>query len=170
LRFLKPLLQETTMSNLPLLVSIAEDGPWCGTRPPGHPRPPHFHHENARFGQAFGPSPEPWRLGNVAVGLYGAIALQQMSRRVSGHAAEGFASAASILFDETCGTVPLSELIWLLLHQPPPPPPQWQNALTYAGETAAFARATDQEALANAAGRQAMALLNTFGLTTEQAR
>ena len=27
---------------LRLLASIAEDGPWCGTRPPGRPHPPHF--------------------------------------------------------------------------------------------------------------------------------
>jgi hypothetical protein len=172
---------------LALLVSIAENGPWCGTHPPGRgPRPPHFlpsaHAEpEARlveekaFGPRpepwrFGPSPEPWRLGVIEVGLYGAIALNQTGRIVSGPAAGGYASAASALFDETCGTVPLSELIWILLNRPPPPPPQWLNVLTSAGETLAFAQATDQEGLATAVNRQITEKLKAFGFQTEQAR
>jgi len=153
-----------------LLVSIAEDGPWCGTRPPGRPRPPHFREEMVRAGgEVFGPVPDPWKLGAVEVGLYSAITMHQMGQLVSGPAAEGFTTAASVLFDETCGTIPLSELIWILLHRPPPPAPQWLGMLSYAGETLAFAQASDQEALASAATRQIMGQLNQFGLT-ERAR
>ena len=33
---------------------------------------------------------------------------------------------ASDVFDDWCGSVPLSQLIaWLLHHSPPPPPPPW---------------------------------------------
>jgi hypothetical protein len=156
---------------LRLLASIAEDGPWCGTRPPGRPHPPHFRDAMLRTaGEILGPVPDPWRLGMMEVGLYGAISLHQAGRSVSGPAAEGYATAAAVLFDETCGTVPLSELIWLLLHRPPPPPPQWLSGLTYAAETLAFAQATDQEALASAATRQIMNQLKGFGLQREQAR
>jgi hypothetical protein len=118
----------------------------------------------------FGPVPDPWRLGTVEIGLYGAITLYQMGRLVSGPVAEGYTSAAGILFDDTCGTVPLSELIALLLHRPPPPPPQWLNVLTFAGETLAFAQATQQEGLATAASRRITESLKAFGFQIEQAR
>ena len=176
--------------SLETLISIAEDGPWCGTRPPGRPRPHPVlqqRRETARAEQAaeavrgprpepwwvlgpqpdpwrFGPSPDPWVLGAVEIGLYGAISLHQAARLVSGPATEGLRSAAAVLFDDTCGSVPLSELIWLLLHRPPPPPPQWLNVLTFAGETLAFAQATQQEELAKAANRQIAEGLRAFGL------
>jgi len=168
-----------------ILVDIAENGPWCGTRPPGRPRPhPHPQSSQERLdtrlhGEVFGPRPEPWRfgpvpdpwrLGVIEIGLYGAITLNQTGRLVGGPAAEAFTSAANILFDDTCGTVPLAELIWLLLHRPPPPPPQWLNVLTYAGETLAFAQATRQEGLATAASHQITESLKAFGFHTEQAR
>src|SRR5207302_8439050 len=82
-------LREATMT-LRLLVSIAEDGPWCGTRPPGRPHPPHFREAMLRTaGELSGPIPDPWRLGMMEVGLYGAISLHQLGRSVSGPAAEG---------------------------------------------------------------------------------
>jgi hypothetical protein len=173
---------------LALLVSIAENGPWCGTHPPGHPHPPRFlpadhGHEQPEdrlvkeriFGPhpepwRFGPSPEPWRLGVVEVGLYGAIALHQTGRIVPQAISEAYTSAASALFDETCGSIPLSELVWILLNRPPPPPPQWLNMLTSAGETLAVAEATDQEGLARAASRHITDKLKAFGFQTEQAR
>jgi hypothetical protein len=116
----------------------------------------------------FGPSPEPWRLGVVEVGLYGAIALHQTGRIVPQAMADAYGSAASALFDETCGTVPLSELIWILLNRPPPRPPQWLNVLTSAGETLALAMATDQESLARAANRQITERLKAFGFQSKQ--
>ncbi|HVH77884.1 MAG TPA: hypothetical protein VM782_00715 [Stellaceae bacterium] len=157
--------------SLATLINIAEDGPWCGTRPPGRPHLPHppvTHLHEARVAAAQSPEPDPWRLGTVEVGLYGAITLYQIGRLVSGPAAEGFGSAAESLFDDTCGSIPISELIWLLLHRPPPPPPQWLSQLTFAGEMLAFAQATHQETLATAATRQVMASLNASGLQTEQ--
>jgi len=176
--------------SLHTLVNIAESGPWCGTRPPGRPRPqPHLRTRSeqvfgplpdpwrflgpqsdvSRLGPVpdpwrLGPSPEPWRLGIIEVGLYGAITLHQLGRLVTGPSAEALTTAAEILFEDHCGTIPLSELIWILLHRPPPPPPQWLNVLTFAGETLAFAQATQQEALATAASRQIAANLKTFDL------
>ena len=75
--------------------------------------------------------PDPWRLGAIEVGLYSAVTLYQMGHQLTGATAEGLRSAAGILFDETCGTVPFLELIWLLLHRPPPPPPPWLSMLVF---------------------------------------
>lgn len=157
--------------HLETLVNIAEDGPWCGTHPPGRPRPlvgpdPHrLRRETdakpASWGSLAGPQPDPWRIGGIEVGLYAAIRLHQLGGQVKGPAANEFGSAAETVFDDTCGSVPLSVLIWLLLHQPPPPP--WLDTLVFTGEVLAFAQQTQQEALASAATRQIAQFLNGFG-------
>jgi hypothetical protein len=174
---------------LETLVNIAEDGPWCGTRPPGprrflaspnpsrqqfDPQPSpwlrQFDPEPSPWVRYAGPQPDPWRLGSVEVGLYGAIRLHQLGRQVTGPVAGGFGSAAEFLFDETCGSVPLSVLIWLLLHQPPPPPPPWLETLVFAGDMLVFAQAAQQESLASAAARQIVQSLEAFALEAESAR
>src|SRR5262245_60228958 len=96
--------------DLQALVAIAEEGPWCGNRPPGQPRlhpsleaswslfgsRPELrrHQANLSSQEIFGPEPDPWRLGAIEVGLYGAIALYQLGKRLSGEAAKGIRSAA----------------------------------------------------------------------------
>jgi hypothetical protein len=156
--------------NLETLVIIAQDGPWCGVRPPGHPglhpsleaawdklgpRPElRRHHSDAFSHEVFGPEPDPWRLGAVEVGLYGAIALHQMAQKLSGGAADSIRSAALAVFDDTCGGISPPELIWLLLHRPPPRMPPWLSALVFAGEMLGFAQATQQHGLAAAASRE----------------
>jgi hypothetical protein len=114
--------------------------------------------------------PDPWRLGVLEVGLYGAITLYQLGQRLSGSVGEEIRSAASVVFDDTCGTIPLSELIWILLHRPPPPPPPWLSQLSFAGEMLAFAQAGQQESLAAAASRQIGQQIKEFGLQREQSR
>jgi hypothetical protein len=156
--------------HLEALVNIAQDGPWCGTHPPGHPglhpsleaawdklgsRPElRRHHTDAFSQEVFGPEPDPWRLGAIEVGLYGAITLHQIGQRLSGAAAEGIRSAAQVLFEETCGAVSVSELIWLLLHRPPPPMPPWLSTLAFLGELLGFAQAAQQHGLAGATSHQ----------------
>src|SRR4051812_39523708 len=147
------------------LVSIAEDGPWCGTHVPG--RPPHLpgprpHAWSLRGGWASepsdpsswraGPSPEPWKLGEVEVGLYAAIALYQLGQGSSlGEQATG---AAQRIFDDTCGTVSFSMLIWILLHRPPPPPPPWLQQITFLAEMARLKGISQAEAIASAVNKQ----------------
>lgn len=166
--------------NLQALASIAEDGPWCGTRGPGRPRP---HPEqwlqvfDLRAGPGVeklagpvpdpwrsdaGAQPDPWRLAAIQVGLYGAIRLRQLGQQVHGEAAEQLTSASERLFDDWCGTVPLSVLIRWLLHWPPPPSPPWLDRLTFVAEMLAFAEASEQQQLASAASRQLAAGLKEF--------
>jgi hypothetical protein len=158
------------MMNLEMLVDIAEDGPWCGLRPSGYPRlHPSFEAAWDRLGsrpellrrdsdafsiEVFGPEPDPWRLGAIEVGLYGAIRLHQLGQKLSGALAEDIRSAAVVLFEDTCSAVPISELIWVLLHRPPPPMPPWLTSLTFAAEMVAFAHAAQQHGLAAAANHQ----------------
>lgn len=156
--------------NLETLVNIAQEGPWCGIRPPGQPglhpsleaawdklgsRPElRRHHADAFSHEVLGPDPDPWRLGAVEVGLYAAIALHQIAQKLSGGAADSMRSAAVAVFDDTCGAISPSELIWLLLHRPPPPMPRWLSSLVFAGEMLGFAQATRQNGLAAAASRE----------------
>jgi hypothetical protein len=166
--------------SLEMLVDIAEDGPWCGLRPPGYPRlypsleaawdrlgsRPELRrgHTDAFSTEVFGPEPDPWRIGAIEVGLYGAIRLHQLGQKLPGIIAEGILSAALVLFDETCNTVPLSELVWVLLHRPPPPMPPWLTSLTFAAEMLALAQASQQHGLAAAANHQLTTQLKACGL------
>jgi hypothetical protein len=169
--------------NFETLVNIAQDGPWCGTRPPGYPRlhpsleaaweklrsrPGMRRHQADIFSHDIvGPEPDPWRLGAIEVGLYGAIVLHQMGQKLSGGVAESLRLAALALFDETCGVIPHSELIWLLLHRQPPPMPPWLTSLVFTGEMLAFADATRQDVLAAVAGDQLIKQLDECGLQTQ---
>lgn len=157
--------------DLQTLVTVAEDGPWCGTRPPGRP-----HHGPAggapmvsEWHRDADNTPNPWRQGTVEVGLYGAITLYQLAQRVTGQVSEGLSAAAEALFTDTCGTVPLSVLIWFLLQRPPPAPP-WLQQIMYACETLVFAQAAQQDALAAAAARQVTLSLQHFGLQAVKPR
>ena len=75
------------------LVSIADDIPYCGTRPPRPPWPgPH------------GPSPNPWGemvlQAHVEVALYAAITLRQLAKLASGGEAQRLGTVAQQLFDD----------------------------------------------------------------------
>jgi hypothetical protein len=169
--------------NLETLVNIAQDGPWCGTRPPGHPRlhpsleaaweklgsrpDMRRHHADIFSHDIVGPEPDPWRLGAIEVGLYGAIALYQMGQKLSGEVAESLRLAAQVLFDEICRDIPLSELIWLLLHRQPPPMPPWLTSLIFTGDMLAFAESTRQDGLAAVTSDQLMKQLDGCRLHTQ---
>jgi len=156
--------------DLQTLVTVAEDGPWCGTRPPGRPHQgPSGTPMVSDWHRDGDPVPNPWRQGTVEVGLYGAITLYQLAQRVTGQASEGLSAAAEALFTDTCGTVPLSVLIWFLLQRPPPAPP-WLQQIMYAAEMLAFGQAAQQEALAAAAELQVTQSLRHFGLQAAKPR
>jgi hypothetical protein len=162
--------------SLSKLVSVAEDGPWCGTRVPG--RPPHLpaprpHALSYRGGPVSdptdpspwravepsdpspwraGPSPDPWMLGQVEVGLYAAIALYQL----------GAAGAAQRIFDDTC-PLPISELIRMLLNRPPPPPPPWLRQIMFLADMARVTQGISQaDAIAGAVNKQLKELLTNI--------
>lgn len=156
--------------DLQTLVTVAEDGPWCGTRPPGRPHlGPAGTPMVSEWHRDADNTPNPWRQGTVEVGLYGAITLYQLAQRVAGPTSEALGAAAEALFSDTCGTVPLSVLIWFLLQRPPPAPP-WLQQIMHAAEMLAFAQAAQQDALAAAAARQVTQSLQHFGLQAAKPR
>ena len=118
------------------LVSALEDDPYCGTRPPHWPggplRPGSIEELYAtRATGKFGPSPEPWLTRDAAAVVYQQVRLFQLGHalQTQGGPAAGLGSTmsgyASEVFEDWCGTVPLSVLIAQLLHHNPPPPPPW---------------------------------------------
>ena len=140
------------MSTLNNLLAVADEGPWCGTKPPGthvpRPRPA----EEARHALLRGPQPDPWSevrgplpdpwLETRAV-FWQSIRLAQAGERLKEVASrneaavqlsDAISGAAEQLFDEYCGTIPKSLLVWWLIHNPPPPPP-WENRLVNAVDT-----------------------------------
>ena len=130
-------------ASLRALVSALEDDPYCGTRPPHWPGGP------IRLGSIqeiiatrfasveINPQPLPPLSRDAAAVAFQQVRLYQLGQALTAHggaAAEmggqisGFASE---MFDDWCGSVPLSVLIaWLLHHNPPPPPPQWLDDIS----------------------------------------
>ena len=130
-------------ASLRSLVSALEDDPYCGTRPPHWPGGP------LRLGSIqeiiatrfnsveLNPQPLPPLSRDAAAVAFQQVRLYQLGQTLQAHggaAAEvggqisGFASE---VFDDWCGTVPLSVLIaWLLHHNPPPPPPSWLDDIS----------------------------------------
>ena len=125
--------------SLPKLVSFIEDGPWCGTKPPGFhpPRPGLIERfvrnldEVALNPQPLPPSPE------TAAYLWQAVRLYQYGNllttaKVPGNVAEALlGEAARIYEDGECGTVPWNIILYWLRHPPPPPPP-WLEVVAQA--------------------------------------
>lgn len=151
-------------------VSIAEDGPWCGTHPPlrpGHgPRPfsSFTLHQPINMSD---PQPIPWDLGVVAVGLYGSISLYQASQLLGGAEARQVGAAAERMFDDYCGTVvPSYWIIWILIHWPPPPPPPWLQDIVTATQMLRFSQSlpagAQQEGMTGAAKKQLTTGLQQF--------
>jgi hypothetical protein len=125
--------------SLPKLVAFIEDGPWCGTKPPGfHPlRPGHTETfvrnlaEVALNPQPLPPSPE------TAAYLWQAVRLYQYGNlltaaKVPGNVAEALLGEAVRIYDDgDCGTVPWNIILQWLRHPPPPPPP-WLDVVAQA--------------------------------------
>ncbi len=123
-------------ATLRALVSALEDDPYCGTRPPHWPGGPLRPGSLADILQSrlasveINPQPLPPAERSAAAIAFQQVRLFQLGLTLqarTGAAAEiggqisGFASQ---VFDDFCGSVPLSVLInWLLHHNPPPPPP-----------------------------------------------
>ena len=125
------------------LVSALEDDPYCGTRPPHWPGGP------LRLGSIeeiiatrfdaveLNPQPLPPVARAATAVAFQQVRLYQLGQSLQSHggaAAEmgGQMSAfASDMFDDWCGSVPLSVLIaWLLHHNPPPPQPWWLEEIS----------------------------------------
>ena len=130
-------------ATLRALVSALDDDPVCGTRPP------HWPHGPLRLGTIeeiiangfnaveINPQPLPPVARNATAIALQQVRLFQLGQSLQTHggaAAEmgGQMSAfASDMFDDWCGSVPLSVLIaWILRHNPPPPPPWWLEEIS----------------------------------------
>ena len=130
-------------ATLRALVSALEDDPYCGTRPPHWPGGP------LRLGSIeeiiatrfdaveLNPQPLPPKARAATAVAFQQVRLYQLGQSLQAHggaAAEmgGQMSAfASDMFDDWCGSVPLSVLIaWLLHHNPPPPQPWWLEEIS----------------------------------------
>jgi len=125
-------------ASLRALVSALDDDPWCGTRPPHWPGGPlrlgsiQEIIATSRVAVELNPQPLPPLARDAAAVAFQQVRLYQLGQSLQAHggaAAEiggtisGFASE---MFDDWCGSVPLSVLIgWLLHHTPPPPQPWW---------------------------------------------
>ena len=130
--------------SLQKLVGIVDDAPWCGTKPPGFPRPhPHLAPEfaalsNAVYASSLNPQPLPPRGGDIEAFLWQAVRLYQYGQllskaNVAEATASGLTQTANEIYDGAqCGSVPLSVLLSWLLHNPPPPPPVWVDVISQA--------------------------------------
>lgn len=125
-------------------VALADETPYCGTRPPGRPRRGPPIHELARQGMTTPvpfsakdePDPSPWSI-ELSASFWSAILLYQVGERleqIKGAPAElgtQVIGAANILFEDQCGSVPVAVLIQQLLHPPHPRAP-WLETVTVA--------------------------------------
>ena len=124
-------------ASLRALVSALEDDPYCGTRPPHWPGGP------LRLGSiqeilasrvaavALTPQAPPPIDRATAATVFQQVRLFQLGHSLQARAGATaeiggqMSTFASEMFDDTCGSVPLSELIAALLHHNPPPPEPW---------------------------------------------
>ncbi|MPW21984.1 hypothetical protein GCT13_35345 [Paraburkholderia sp. CNPSo 3157] len=132
--------------NLKALVSVAEDGPWCGTKPPWHRPVPQPHPTTFASLKVFEKRPHPEPVSpELVASMWQSIQLFQAGQRLEsldGNIMElgsTVARAASVFFDDQCGSVPWSVILYWLLHNPPPPPPPWLQLVTDAVSMASIA-------------------------------
>ena len=128
------------------LVALADEGPYCGTKPPGRPRhwPPIV--ESLRVAEPISvpwrsateePDPSPWQ-GEFRVSFWNSIRLYQAGERIEllkGAPSElgaQIVASANAFFDEQCGSVPISVAIAHLLHPPPSPSPWTERIIAAA--------------------------------------
>ena len=130
-------------ASLRALVSALDDDPYCGTRPPHWPGGPlrlgsiQEIIATSRVAVELNPQPLPPLARDAAAVAFQQVRLYQLGQSLQaqgGTAAEmggAISGFASEVFDDWCGTVPLSVLIaWLLHHNPPPPPPSWLDDIS----------------------------------------
>jgi len=129
-------------ATLRALVSALEDDPYCGTRPPHWPGGP------LRLGSIqeiiatsvavdINPQPLPPLSRNASAVAFQQVRLYQLGQSLQVHGGAAgemggqLSAFASDMFDDWCGSVPLSILIaWLLHHNPPPPQPWWLEEIS----------------------------------------
>jgi hypothetical protein len=141
-----PDMKEHNMS-LAKVVSFVDDGPWCGTKPPGfHPPRPGNPMLIARLGSEVELNPQPIPPGSeIASYLWQAVRLHQFGQilsaaKIDGGAAESLFQAANRIYDDgQCGSVPWKVILQWLGHPPPPPPP-WVDILGQAVGNAIMAQ------------------------------
>jgi len=129
-------------ATLHALVSALEDDPYCGTRPPHWPGPRRLGAIEEILASRLAsvelnPQPLPPVARRAAAVAFQQVRLFQLGQSLQaggGAAAEmggqisGFAAE---MFDDWCGSVPLSVVIAALLHHiPPPPQPWWLEEMT----------------------------------------
>lgn len=125
-------------TSLRSLVAALDDDPWCGTRPPHWPPlPPRLGSLEEIISAAslaervsLNPQPLPPRSAQITaiqqqVRLFQLGESLQALRGAPADIGGQMSALASDAFDGTCGSVPLSVLIQILLHHPPPPPAPW---------------------------------------------
>ena len=130
-------------ATLHALVSALDDDPYCGTKPPHWPGGP------LRLGTIqeiigsreaaveLNPQPLPPIARDAAAVAFQQVRLYQLGKSLqarggpAGEIGSQLSGFAEEVFDDWCGSVPLSVLIaWLLRHNPPPPPPQWLDDIS----------------------------------------
>jgi len=126
------------------LVALADETPYCGTRPPGRPRRSPQVQELARqamttsapFTATHEPDSTPWSL-QLSSSFWSAILLYQVGERLEqikgapGELGAQVIAAANTLFEDECGSVPIAVLIQQLVHPPHPRAP-WLETITVA--------------------------------------
>ncbi|MES2106573.1 MAG: hypothetical protein V4634_21320 [Pseudomonadota bacterium] len=128
--------------NLKEIVTLVEDGPWCGTRPPGHPPRPRPHADVFQLLSTGEISHARQVVPELVASLWQSVQVYQSGKRLeklggaNGELGGAAVIAAEGYFDDTCGSVPWSVILYWLLHNPPPPPPQWLGQLINAVDTA----------------------------------
>ncbi|HTD04354.1 hypothetical protein [Undibacterium sp.] len=128
--------------NLKEIVSFVEDGPWCGTRPPGHPPRPRPHADVYQLLSTGETSHARQVVPELVASLWQSVQLYQSGKRLeklggaNGELGGATVNAAEAFFDDTCGSVPWSVILYWLLHHPPHPYPQWLGQLVNAVDTA----------------------------------
>ncbi|MGU7770188.1 hypothetical protein ACV229_08385 [Burkholderia sp. MR1-5-21] len=131
--------------NLEELVAVAEDGPWCGTKPPGRPPIPRPHPTAFASLRVVETPQHELMSQELIASMWQAIQLFQAGQQLEtldGSIAElggTVESAASGFFDDTCGSVPWSVILYWLTHNPPPPPSPWLQLVSAAVSTATIA-------------------------------
>jgi hypothetical protein len=132
--------------NLQELVSVAEDGPWCGTKPSWHRPGPHPHPTAFASLNVLEKRPQQELVSpELVASMWQSIQLYQVGERLENlgvnisELGSTVTRAASAFFDDQCGSVPWSVILSWLLHNPPPPPPPWLQLVTDAVSTASIA-------------------------------
>jgi hypothetical protein len=114
------------MTMLAELARRLEDVPGCGTRFPGFHRP-HPHPDVAAALRETRRTEFEADYRVVIVSALECARLYQIGQGIGGERGKMLGDAAQQLFDDSpCGSVPLSDLIRLIVgHWPPPPPSPW---------------------------------------------